>query len=1025
MKGTFLFLVLLLAAHSLPAQKVEDPLIFEIIPNQTQRTVYAIIKDKQGFMWVSTGNGLCRYDGMEIKEYKTSFTYEKGMMRGRIVRSEILEDDQEQLWFATDVCINVLNKKKNTFSQQKLNLSDNTAEKEEEGDKEVFANPLLREGHYLWLASIANGLFAVNTQNGKTRHYPVPFFNETGARIPLMYNGSYDGISKLWFAGKQGLYSFDIKKHEWEQFLPQQSFYAAAINGDSLYAGNETGIYAFNIQTRQFRACRLRNKPKEFPPGLIRRIYVDPAGNIWAGDQKGNVYEKKRDGHEFNWRGNINGTSPIKTHYPVYCFYSDSLQNLWIGADVLGLLKANTNPSGFFSYPVIREKKISSQNLFVYSAYEDEKGKLWLGTFQNGLIILDKEKQQTTTVSFPYYNSKLPYAQSVPLIKEDSFGNLLTSYSGLFYIREKGAQHFMPINFPLPPSALQSPQLYGFTQVKDGWILATNLGLYKLTKTPKGYQLRYNYNFGQSKALDIWTSPTGNLWVIMENSGLRVLKNFDVEADKMIRLFEEENIKGLQYDTLANLVWLATTNGLIAYHLPTGTYKVYTTADGLTNEFIYGLLLHRHQIWLSTNNGLMRGQMHWKPKQLFPQIDFLSYTEAEGVNVSEFNTNAFYKSKTGIFYFGNTNGVLWFNPDKVSTSFNLPQIRLIDFAVNNQPVDSLVTPEYLSSVKLLYHQNNLFLRFRGIDFNNPEGVKYQYQLQGWDKKWVASNNLNQVRYNNLPPGHYTFKIKAANGAGIWSKDEYRLSIAIDPPFWQSWWFYSLVFILIVTAVILLTKTLAQRKLKRKLAVLERQRELDNERIRISREMHDDIGSGLTQITLMSESIKNKLKNKVDKEAEDIASTSRALVNSMNEIIWSLNPENKTLDLLLSYMRESLNKQLEYAGLEYTIDLPDNGQQFFLSNEQRRNILLVTKEVVNNVIKHSKATTVTIQAELVGNNLQFSITDNGIGISEHGNSGGNGLKNIKQRIKDMQGTLSIESGQKRGTGIYFSLPLSTT
>ncbi len=200
---------------------------------------------------------------------------------------------------------------------------------------------------------------------------------------------------------------------------------------------------------------------------------------------------------------------------------------------------------------------------------------------------------------------------------------------------------------------------------------------------------------------------------------------------------------------------------------------------------------------------------------------------------------------------------------------------------------------------------------------------------------------------------------------------------------------------------------------------------EQERKRISREMHDDIGAGLTQIVLISESIRKKVGNANEKEISDIAATSRKLVNNMSEIIWSMNPENKTLGQLLSYLREELNKQLEYAGLNFALDLQEPEREVIMSNVQLRNIVLVTKEIINNSIKHSNAKNIEIRMMKKENRLIGHIVDDGCGFDLQQKSAGNGLKNIRQRIEELGGELFIQSKPGQGSDFEFIIPLSST
>lgn len=244
-----------------------------------------------------------------------------------------------------------------------------------------------------------------------------------------------------------------------------------------------------------------------------------------------------------------------------------------------------------------------------------------------------------------------------------------------------------------------------------------------------------------------------------------------------------------------------------------------------------------------------------------------------------------------------------------------------------------------------------------------------------------------------------------------------------PPFTQTIWFYCLLALAVLMLAIALTRYFTQRKLKRKFAELKKQSQLDKERLRISREMHDDIGAGLTQIILMSESAKNKSSVSSEKELVDIADTSRKLVNNMSEIIWSLNPENKTLDQLFAYLREQLNKLLEYSGMDYSVQFPDKSSDFSLNNEQRRNVLLVVKEVVHNAVKYSKAKHLSVAASVQEQYLSFEIADDGTGFDTGINYAGNGLRNIQTRIDELNGRLSINSSKGKGTTYIFTIPVN--
>ncbi|MBN8836830.1 MAG: hypothetical protein J0I09_06205 [Sphingobacteriia bacterium] len=195
---------------------------------------------------------------------------------------------------------------------------------------------------------------------------------------------------------------------------------------------------------------------------------------------------------------------------------------------------------------------------------------------------------------------------------------------------------------------------------------------------------------------------------------------------------------------------------------------------------------------------------------------------------------------------------------------------------------------------------------------------------------------------------------------------------------------------------------------------------EEERIRISKELHDDIGAGLTQITLMSEAAKNKYN--AFEELSEIAKTGHKLVNNMSEIIWSMHPENKTVEQFFIHIREQLNELLEYTSIEYSINLPESADNILLKDEYKRDILLITKEIVHNAIKYSEATYIAINAKTTSTTLTFSITDNGIGFDMNHIRPGNGLKNMQQRVKGIQGSIKIETAPGNGTTFLYTIPL---
>jgi signal transduction histidine kinase/ligand-binding sensor domain-containing protein len=1013
--------VFFISMASAAVAQTTAPFQYESIPGLSQNTAYAISKDKQGFLWIATANGLNRFDGGEIKVYKPGIDKAPGQMKGRIIRSELMEDEQERIWFSTDITVHCFNKKTEEFYTYDLTqkkaiwLPGDTSAR-----IGIFANPVLKIGSHIWFATINKGLFDLNTTTNESTQYPLLLKDEGNNPIQLMYNGVYDGKNKLWFASNKGLLSFDLKTLQWQRLVPGKAFYTVSFCSDTLFISEGKEIVWVDINTFQYDYLKFneRDNTSNIERDVIHRVYTDKKLNTWAGDESGNVYCKPLHASAFRWMGNINVGGAIRTNYPVYCFYADSSGILWTGAYMLGLIKAETDQQEFYTYPKIAANKVVD-NLYVNAIYEDENDKVWLGTFQKGIVILDKKSGTIAPLKLPYTGPPLIYGNSVHQIREDSKGNLWTGISGRLFVKEKGSGSFKAIKIPAPTNALQYPQVWSFAGYKDGWLVGTTIGLYFLKKVNDKYVIEYLTRFGQTRILDIWNNNDKEVWIAFESEGLAVIRD-PFENGPLKKLFTETNVKSFYNDW--HILWISASSGLISYDLTSGRFKYFSEKEGLLNSYVFGVLPDADKLWISTNHGLFRSEIFFKKDSVLPDATFTNFTINDGLPDNQFNNWAFHKGKSGNLYFATAKGLVWFKPSEIKPGVSMPRLHLIDFLANEEKPISKTASEYISDISLPYFKNNLFFRFKGIDFNNATKINYMYKLEGWDKDWIYSGRLNEVRYSNLPHGNYTFKFKASNSSGVWNDNEYAVTIRIHPPFWKTWWFYTLSIIAVSISIIFITRFFAQQKLKIKIAELQKQKEIDKERQRISREMHDDIGAGLTQITLMSESVKNKLGLTGKKEMEDIGGTSRKLVNNMSEIIWSLNPENKTLGHLFAYLREELNKQLEYSGMEYNIQLPDKGQDIMLTHEQRRNLLLVTKEIVNNAVKYSQSKNVSVNAELTTGKLKFEIKDDGIGFDIHKTSSGNGLRNIKQRIAECNGQLIINTSPQSGTRFTYSIPL---
>lgn len=986
---TFVMLLLLISIQA------NAQLVFKRDAELSHNTAFSVTKDKLGFIWIGTGNGLNRFDGNETKIYKPSYYHVQGEMKGRVIKSKLLEDNDDRIWFSTDITLNCFDKRKERFYNFDLN-----------GKGGVFANPVCIENNMLWLASISEGVFQLNIATGESRQYMVMEKDETGNTINLMYHGISDLNGFLWFASTKGLLSFDIHKKKWKRYLPGKPLYAVAFCRDTIFAAEGKHIRWFHSREKTTGIINFTSNE------TIHTLHTDAKNNLWIGDAKGNVYVRDAAA-AVKWNGSISGNKNNRSGFPIYSLYADTSGMLWAGTYSQGLWKAETSGKIFNTWPIAGIENAS----YINSIYENGNN-LLLGTFDKGMLSLNRSDGISNQVLLPNTNSTIIYGKSVPLIQKDSKGNIWSSISGYLQVKENKSARFSAIKMPVPSNALLVPQLWCISEYNNGWLAGTTIGLYHIIKQGSGYRVTHLSKFGQDRIFGIWISPKNEIWIAHESGGVNRYKNLN--ADTAGKIFPDVNVRSFAFQPQYQIMWLSSFSGVIAYHLPSGKFKIYSEDDGLMNNYIAGIIPLKDELWISTDHGLSKAKLKFNKGDIFPKVRFQNFTTADGLPDNSFNIRAFHRGLSGDLYFGTPSGIIWFNPEKVKATQKTPAVKMISILVNEKAADSLAA-EYIHNLSLPYHQNTLFFRFQGIDYSQPENIHYAYKLEGWDKDWVYSKKINEVRYSRLPHGNYKFLVRATNSSVEWNNEIYSVTISIQAPFWETWWFKLLAISLIMLVIILVTRYVSQNRLRHKIAELEKQQALEEERKRISREMHDDIGAGLTRITLISEVAKHQ-SNK--KELTEIAETSRQLVSSMSEIIWSIDPQHRSLTQLFSYLREQLNKLLEPSGIKYTIMLPDKVDEFLLTSDEKRNVLLITKEVVHNAIKHSQATNIVIKSWIEHDTIHFEISDDGKGFNLNETSLGNGLKNIKHRLEKLNAIYIIDTHPGTGVVTSFSIPLKS-
>jgi signal transduction histidine kinase len=370
------------------------------------------------------------------------------------------------------------------------------------------------------------------------------------------------------------------------------------------------------------------------------------------------------------------------------------------------------------------------------------------------------------------------------------------------------------------------------------------------------------------------------------------------------------------------------------------------------------------------------------------------------------------------------------DPEQITRNTNLPPVRIEAVLVDGRLQGSQgLRATVAQAVTLPADKETLEIRFTSLNLSSPDKGRFKYRLEGHETAWNDSpGSIRYARYSKLPHGHFRFQVIACNEDGVWNNSGAALGITVLPPFWQTSWFIATVAVCLVGMVAGSVYYVSTQKLQRELAVLRQQEALEQERARIARDLHDQLGANLTQVALlgeMAETDKN-LPDEVEEHARQISQTARETTRALDEIVWTVNPSNDTLDGLVNYVCKYAQEYLALAGLRYRLEVPPELPATPISPELRHNMFLAAKEAINNIVTHARASSAWLRLVLDSDQFTFEIEDDGRGVSaSDGQKGRNGLRNMRKRMEDIGGNFVIAARTEGGTRIRLTAPLTKT
>jgi signal transduction histidine kinase len=506
----------------------------------------------------------------------------------------------------------------------------------------------------------------------------------------------------------------------------------------------------------------------------------------------------------------------------------------------------------------------------------------------------------------------------------------------------------------------------------------------------------------------------GMLWVSTYNGIFFQSGN----AWKKIGLSKSVEVKSINED-LAGNIWLGTASEIFVLNREPSVIQHYTEENGLVNSHLYGILRDNDgNMWFSHNKGL--SVYKWKEKS------FQHLSKDDGLQSSEFNAGAYFKAADGELFFGGINGVSSFYPREILQNPHTPPVKITGIKLFDEPYKTDTAYWNIRKLILPYTENSISFEFAMPEYTNPAKNKYLIKMENVDENWIDAGDRRFARYAGLRPGHYVFKVKGANNDGVWGTEPTSIDITIVPPFWQTNWFIALAALLFILLSIGVGIGIQKIRQKKAIQALELQHKIQLERERISRDLHDNVG---TQLSLMSKNIDGVINPRLDisdeekiKNLSSISQTSKEVIFTLRETIWALNKEEISLEELSDKLKTFTQKLLELnktCRLSFTEDIATDA--LILSPSEAIHLFRICQEAITNSLKYANASSMQITISTANGKYKICIADDGVGFDTgiHKPTAHYGLSNMKYRAGEINCDFSIDTMPGRGTTITIS------
>ena len=942
--------------------------------------VQSIVQTRDGYIWVATHDGLAKFDGVKFSladpllspaSDESSFT-------------SLFEDRDGRMWVAREDGY-LFHAKSGVFTEKVL---------PGRAAGEYVTSILQSRDGALWLGIATNGVLRLKDgrcdrwhQRNGLAHFSVRALCE-------------DAAGTVWIATGAGLNQWDgerLKTITVRDGLLHNSIRAlCADRAGNLWIGSH-----FGLTKKSGTTYKHFTKREGLSGSIVTAIIEDRNGQIWVGTFNGlnrivgdKIFaETQNDGGSFDrvqslmedregniWVGTRDGLFQLRprvitpywqqrglTHSSATSVMQDQDGNIWAGFWGGGLNKID--PSGRVSAFTLREGLSSD---LVLTVHQSRRGNIWIGTDYDGGLNLYRDGE------FVHFRQSDGLRDDgIKAMQDDSGGNLwIGTRTALLQLHDNKFHRFTSAD-GLPADSVEA-----ILEGRDGTLwLGTSGGLASLRD--------------------------GRFNLIGERDGL-----------------PHPAVSAI-YEDVEGVLWLGTRGGGLT-RLKNGKFFAYTTRNGLYSDELNGVVADDlGYLWMSCRKGIFRvsfnelaecaeGKISKVNCVVFDKSDGMLSVECKGAG-----RTAAWKTSEGRLLFPTSKGIVAVDPSRVTLNPAVPPVVIEGAAINGDPIDVSTLQQFTTD------RPELTFAFTALSFTDPEKVRFKYKLEGLDDDWVEAEKVREARYVHVPPGNYCFRVIAANNDGIWNEKGASFVLTLTPPFWRSSWFLSVCVLSIIGMTTGAVRYISVRKYKARLRAIEQEHAVERERIRIAQDMHDELGARMTEVMLLTELASNAktVPTEMRPQLNRISQAAREVVRNLDAVVWTVNPENDSIDRVVGYVQEFAQSYLELANIRCWFDFPEKVPNWPMSSEVRHHLFLVLRESLNNIVKHSGATEVRLRLCIDEKSLQFSIHDNGKGFCIDESSGfGNGLKNMHRRLETIRGELQMQSERGKGTEIRIHILL---